>query len=552
MQSGAHKRRSVSDTATRVGPGLVLGASLVVFLIGVVIATAVPGPLLTVDDLANFGLARTMAGEGPNPMPPQPPYGLLYPLLLVPGWLAGFGQDAMLLWARLINAACGAATVAVLYALLGRLTDTPGRPRLLMASTAALLPAATVTSSIVWSERLLALLFALLALAMVVALERCTVRWSLLLVTIAAANYAGHPRHGLLAVVAVLVAAYSLRGKRLTRAMPLMVLVFAVGVALLVGVEGLRRIVADAAFGSSGTYNVSDLSQRRGWGLLDQMVQHGGGTLAYLVLATGGLAVLGAVHLLRHRDGRWILLAGAAVLIVASWFLTGVPRSDKWLHGRYIEVAAPVLVTFGLAMLASLPTRRALMTLGLLPVLAGVFAAWNGPGNVWTTSRSPVMMLGVEVSGAPYRANLFNPTLAATVAVVVGMLVWLLARYVGGNVAVLAFLAVCLIGARSGLAKLDSLYDRTPFGEIEMTLPESEQVTELYVDPGVVSANLTNSLAWKVGFDRTVLTPSDQTTHMLIPGNIRPERVEALVTLPGVYWAYPVAAFRSGVLWRLP
>ena len=66
-----------------------------------------PGPLLTADDLASFGLAWTMAGEGAAPMP-QAPYGLLYPATLVPGWLLGFDDGGDVAWARTVNALCGA------------------------------------------------------------------------------------------------------------------------------------------------------------------------------------------------------------------------------------------------------------------------------------------------------------------------------------------------------------------------------------------------------------------------------------------------------------
>ena len=74
-----------------------------VFVVGLVVATATPGPLLTADDLAYFGLSWTMAGEGAVPMPAQPPYGLLYPLLLMPGWWFGADDAGMLLWARTVS-----------------------------------------------------------------------------------------------------------------------------------------------------------------------------------------------------------------------------------------------------------------------------------------------------------------------------------------------------------------------------------------------------------------------------------------------------------------
>ena len=59
-------------------------------------------------------------------MPAQAPYGLFYPLLLAPGWLVGFDEPGMLLWARGVNALAGALlgtplnlSESATYALLG-------------------------------------------------------------------------------------------------------------------------------------------------------------------------------------------------------------------------------------------------------------------------------------------------------------------------------------------------------------------------------------------------------------------------------------------------
>ena len=112
-----------------------------------------------------------------------------------------------------------------------------------------------------------------------------------------------------------------------------------VGLLGLAAVEGVRRITADAAFASSGTYDIADLAQRRGWDEIPEMVIRGTGTVGYLVLATAGLAVIGVVVLLRSPPvGPWVFLQAVAVVVVAGWFLTGVQRADAYLHGRYIEV----------------------------------------------------------------------------------------------------------------------------------------------------------------------------------------------------------------------
>ena len=60
---------------------VVAAVSAVHLAVGIWVATALPGPLLSADDIAFLSLARTIAGEGAAPLPPQPPYALLYPLL---------------------------------------------------------------------------------------------------------------------------------------------------------------------------------------------------------------------------------------------------------------------------------------------------------------------------------------------------------------------------------------------------------------------------------------------------------------------------------------
>jgi hypothetical protein len=235
-----------------------------------------------------------------------------------------------------------------------------------------------------------------------------------------------------------------------------------------------------------------------------------------------------------------VLLLGLAVLAITSWFITGIVRADKWFHGRYIEVMAPVVLAVGLANLHRMRWRAAAVALFGVPVLAGVYAAWNGPGNNWLDARSPVMMLGAEVSGAPYGSRIFEPGAAAFVAILAGLVVWGVTRWRGTEIAACVFVALSLWGAHSGDRALDNLFPGTAMGEVDAGFPVEEKIGELWVDTSTVSPNLTNALAWRVGFDVTMLTFDDNTTHVLIPTDAEPPAGAELVV-----------EFSQGSLWRL-
>jgi len=516
---------------------LVVAATGAVFVVGFVVATATPGPLLTFDDLAYLAMGRTIAGGGAAPMPAQPPYGVLYPALLAPGWLAGLEGGAMLTYARVVNAVCGAAIVPVVYALMRRLfPDLGWREAFGSALVAAMLPAGLLTGSIVWTERLLALLIAAALLALVHTRTASTLRPTLSAIAIAVAMYAGHPRLGPAAVVAALVAVASVRG----RGWRVVVALTAAVIAGLWLVERARVAVASAAFGDAGTYDAADIASRRGLEEIPQMLQHGMGGATYLVLAGTGLVAWGCVVLARTRPAGWPTLAvGLAVLAVAAWFLTGVPRADKWLHGRYVEVMAPVVVAVGLMHVRRLGWKLALALLVALPALGGIIAAWNGPGDTWASPRSPVMMLGVEVSGAPYGGHFFEPGAAASVAIIVGLGAWVLARR-RFEAAVAFLLVASLWGVHSGLGTLDGLFDGATAGQVAQRLDPDEPIEELYVDVDGVSFNLTGAVAFAVGFDDTVTERTAATTHLLLP-----------VGTPPPSGAVLAAEFDLGTLWRM-
>jgi hypothetical protein len=506
--------------------------------IGTAVATAVPGPLLAVDDLAYLSMGRTLAGGGAAPLGPQPPYGFLYPLLLAPGWALGLDESQMIIWARVVNSVLGALLIPVLYLLVRRMTDAPFVRSLLAAVIGASLPAALLTGSIVWTERLLPLLVAVAFLLLLVLHDDPSRRVAFGAVASAVALFAAHPRMGptaLVVVAAVVVVCVQRRGRRSG------ILAGFAGVLGIVSVELVRRAIATATFADRGTYDGFDLASRRGASEIPEMIVHGLGTVAYLVLATAGLAVIGVVSVMRSGRtwARWYIVMTAAVVSVAGWFLTGVDRSDAYLHGRYIEVMAPLLVSLGLLELRRMERRPLIRVVAGSIVAAGVYGAWAGPGDVWTRPRSPVMMLGTEVGGAPFGGDFFEPGAAASVALIVGLglvviarrRIWLTGMLAGAALTVAIF---------SGIEALDQLHEGSLVGQVQAAL-DGVEIERLVIDIDRVPSNLAGAVAWGAGLDRTAAEIGDDTTHLLLAADAPgPAGASVVVELPGAsLWALP-------------
>ncbi|MCY3851072.1 MAG: hypothetical protein OXF75_09785 [Acidimicrobiaceae bacterium] len=555
--------------------------------VGSWVAALTPGPLLVSDDLAYLGMARTLAGQGAAPLAEQPPYGVLYPALLAPGWALGLDEPSMLVWARVLNGLLGAAVVPVLYFVVRRLTGATGRWSLVAAVVGASLPAHMSTASIVWTERLLPLLVVLSVLCLIRFADRPSIVRAIAVTGVAAALFAGHPRMGACALVTVLAVPCVARFGRLVRrrqAGPVFSTPTAVGVAgttdaagaagfarpagsagsgtrfgvrntLVVGAVGLmglaavewvRRFAADAAFASSGTYDIADLAQRRGWDEIPEMVIRGTGTVGYLVLATAGLAVIGVVVLLRSPPvGPWVFLQAVAVAVVAGWFLTGVQRADAYLHGRYIEVMAPVLVSLGIIGLARMRALWAGLAMAVAIVASGVWGAWAGPGDNWSEARSPVMMLGTEAGGAPFGNDVFEPGAAAFVALAVGVVLLIAFRRPQPWLGLSLAIGSLALGTASDLEALDQLYETAALSTVQEDLGDI-RISHIAVDVEGLSRNLTGAVAWEVGFDNTSIQISTDkihpnTSHLLL-------RADAAAPAN----AELVADVGSGKLWALP
>lgn len=494
-------------------------------VVGSWVAMLTPGPLLVSDDLAYLAMARTLAGQGAAPLADQPPYGVLYPVMLAPGWALGLDEASMLVWARVVNGLLGAALIPVLYFVVKRLTGATHRWSLVAALVGASLPAQMATASIVWTERLLPLLVALSVLCLIRFVDRPSPHRAVAVVAAAAALFAAHPRMGAAALVIVVAVPCIARFDRHLRRQrsgagsaapppvagvsepPLSgraaLVVGGVGLSGLAAVEGVRRAVAAAAFASSGTYDVVDLAGRRGLNELPEMALRGTGTVAYLVLATAGFAVIGLVLLLRSPPvGPWVVVAGLAVVVVGGWFLTGVGRSDAYLHGRYIEVLAPTLVTLGVIGSTRMRAVPAALAMTVAIVVSGAWGAWAGAGDNWGGARSPVMMLGVEAAGAPFGNDVFEPGAAAAAALLAAVVLLTAFRRSQPWLGCCLALAVLSLGTASDLEALDQLFATATLSTVQEAL-EDVEISEVVVDTAGLSPNLTGAVAWEVGFDHT-------------------------------------------------
>ena len=537
-------------------------------VVGSWVAMLTPGPLLVSDDLAYLGMARTLAGQGAAPLADQPPYGVLYSALLAPGWALGLDESSMLIWARVLNGLLGAALVPVLYLVVRRLTGATHRWSLVAAVVGASLPAHMSTASIVWTERLLPLLVAISVLCLIRFVDRPSNGRAIAVVGVAAALYSSHPRMGACALVLVLAIPCIARFDRLVRRKqtgPIFatatagiagggkrlggrgtLVVGGVGLLGLAAVEGVRRFVAGAAFASSGTYDIVDLAERRGWDAVPEMVVRGIGTVGYLVLATAGLAIIGVVVLLRSPPvGPWVFLEALAVVVVAGWFLTGVERADAYLHGRYIEVMAPLLVAVGIIGLARMRAVWAGVAMAVAIVISGFWGAWAGPGDNWNEARSPIMMLGTEAGGAPFGNDVFEPGAAALVALAVAAVLLMAFRRPQPWLGLGLALVVITLGTASDLEALDRLFETATLSTVQEALGDV-QISQIAVDTEGLSPNLTGAVAWEVGFDNTSIgiSPdeiSSDTSHLLLRADATAPAGAALVTDVG-----------QGKLWVLP
>ena len=354
-------------------------ATLGVLALRLLLAARVPGPFQFHDEGGYVAVARWLVGESPTHFGPAYAPGL--GLLLAP--LAAVGDaDVLQRGTQVLLAVAGAVLVPALWRL-GRLVGSPPTVAVGAAVAGAVTAGSLVQSTMLVPEVLFALatVGVLLVLHRAVAGGRPVVAAGLGIVV--AAQYLLHPR-GLVTVLAVAAAVgAAVRAGRLPAPRALL----AGGCALVVAGAGtlLGGAATDAIHpdGPSATLRESPAAA-----LTEPIgtLVAGLGQLWYLLVASVGLAALGAVAAVRlaRRSGPVgavgvavaVGLAGSLALGAAASHHVGagiVGRADQPVYGRYLEQWLPVLVA--LAPVAFTGASRRLRTGAVASAVATVAVA---------------------------------------------------------------------------------------------------------------------------------------------------------------------------------
>lgn len=384
------------------------------------------GPVVFDDEGGYLRIARHLAGEGPVA---GVRYFPGYSLLIVPiHWALG-SPWAVFVGVKVLNALLGATTAVLAYLTTGYLLPRHERWRRLGATAVvSLYPSFTLFSNQAFSENALIPLSLLLALLVARWLPERPV-WSAGagLGALGAFALIVHPRSlGIAAALGVVVSAWWWPWPRNARRL----LAFAGGLAV-VGLLGLVLVQWErtGAPVGSGSYQLDHIvGDRIGIEGLRRVVVGAAGQALYLIVATGGVAVLGGVTFVRAMQRFWgdgdrsattalvthAGLATALVFVTSAVFISpgaDSVRPDTVLYGRYNEGAIAPFLLLGATELVSGGFRlwdRERWWRGVLPWVVGLVFVTAVAVRWWQQSQ----LLGVHVDN-PFNVLTLYPVLAA-------------------------------------------------------------------------------------------------------------------------------------------
>jgi hypothetical protein len=433
---------------------LLLG-TLVLFAARVALSLIRTGPIVVADEMGYLGNARAIVGHIGAQMELAPFYRAGYSLLLAPLIAAGGSPTFTYHLVLILNALLVASVFPLLYLLLTRFGGVSRQVAIWAAFAAAVYPALTVLSQAALSENALFPLVCvwLLAFGGLLSAERGRAPvWAVALGGATGALWAVHNRM-IVAVALAVVGMVWLAYRRRIGPGALALGLFVIGLALL-GTHYLDGFVVDHNYGGQASDELSSrMGELSGFAGLRTATANLLGQTWYLLVATFGLSAAAAVSFFRTRPrvpvlGVLLALTVLLLLISAAAFPERT-RPDMLIYGRYVEIAAPPLVAFGLAALAGvrLPRRRLALPLIGFATLTGavvlIRATASDPGSVNRWNISALPFLTFELGPAVLIA-------AALIAVAGG---WLLlrasthGRRALGAVAIALPLAVVAYGA---------------------------------------------------------------------------------------------------------
>jgi hypothetical protein len=474
-----------------------IAGTLILFLARLLLSLVRSGPVLVADEIGYLTNARVLAGGVAGQLDMAPFYRGGYSLLLWPFLKLSSDPELVYHLALVLNAALAASVFPLLYVLLTRFAGVAPRVAIWAAFAGALYPALTVLSQVTMSENALFPLVCVWLIAFGGLLEeregRARLAWAGGLGAATAALWIVHNR--MLTALVLTVAAVIWLGLR-RRLQPLeVVTVLAVVAVGVLGTHLLDNWLIDQNYGGRAD---SETSQRVG----DLLGQHGlrtalanlAGQTWYLLVSTFGLAAVvfaGAIAPLR-RSGRAadplppviplaLVLTGLLLLISAAAFPERT-RPDMLVYGRYAEIVTPVLVAFGIAMLA-----RAEVAPRLFRPLAGFSLLTLLIVLIRATADEPDAVNRWNVSGLPFVTGTLGPAIligAALVAVAGAWLLWWVAarhRAWLGPAAVALFAPIIVYGAWNPVVK--SQREVYPSGwESPQPIAESERIHSISYD----------------------------------------------------------------------
>jgi len=389
-------------------------------------------PIVFEDEIGYLANGRLLAGLGAADLGQMGSYQAGWSLVLVPVFWATHNPAVIYRMAVAIAMLAGWATVFPVAGLLRRATSLRKHEALVVSALGCLTPGSVLMGGYVYSEGLLTLVFATGILLVFKFWERPSVLGA---VTLAACAGYLSAVHGRMIMVPVLVVIFLLFAVVSRKSRPLAGLA---GIAVVLSVVFASRQLD--AYVISRMYDLSFDRLSQGISGVSQLTRRGlvvltGGQIWYLLVATGGLVLVGAAvvgirsfrELAERRFGPWTLwaLAASSIYVISSVnFARSFPnpiRLDYLSYGRYVDVFAPPLVALALGFTVTRP-RASRIALVSTAVFTGILAVafFKAAGSAPAFAGKPIAALSVAgVAWAIEPGTNTHPVMLATIGAVI-------------------------------------------------------------------------------------------------------------------------------------
>lgn len=327
-------------------------------------------PYIVADETAYLSMGRLLGGGDGWNLGRAATYGPAYSLLIAPWTALGLSPDAQYRAAIYTNVAIAPGAFLLLEALVRRLTRLERPWSIVAALAGTLTPSLAVLSGYAWSDSLAVFAFLLVVYACVRLVEDPHIDRAGAAALAAVFAYSVHGRFAPAAVVVLVL--FGVLGWRLALRRLDALLAAAVLVAGVVAVSMVSGAIYGRLYEPGGQVRqtTSELGRALRPGPLLLSVS---GQVWYLLVTTAGMAGLGVIALmmvslprsrivssgLERGPGAWITAALiAASFLCSAGFMADRPRPDHLIYGRYNDAIVGLLISLGLARLATAGSPR--------------------------------------------------------------------------------------------------------------------------------------------------------------------------------------------------